>query len=78
MKPSLYLSEKELPDMAKMDVGNEVKFLVEAKLTSKSIQEMDGKKSMNCSFEISQIKVVDGSASSKNFKDFEKEFNSKK
>ena len=78
MKPSLYLSDKDLPEVADWEVGHEYKLLVEVKQTSKSINEYEGKKKMTATFEIAKVKAIDGSASSKSFKDFEDSYKKEK
>lgn len=74
MKPSLFLNAEELPEVKNWEVGNEYTLLVTVKQTGKDIHEYNKKKSISAHFEICKIKPVDSSASSKDFKEFEKNY----
>ena len=78
IRPSIYLSDKDLPEIKNWEVGEEYWLAVEVRLSSKSISEENGKKAMRASFEILKIKSVDGSAGTKDFKEFEEKYGSKK
>lgn len=73
--PSLYLSEKDLPEIRAWEVGNEYKLCVVVKQRSKTVHGYDKEKnSIHADFEIQSIKAIDGSSSSKDFKEFEKSY----
>lgn len=77
-KPTLYLSKKDLPEIESWDVGDSYKLLLEVKQTSKSTSKYDNEESINATFEVTNIRSVDGNESSKDFKEFEKSYDSKR
>ena len=77
MKPTIFLSEKDFPEVKNWEVGSEYKLLVTVKQTSKSIDQYDKKQQVSARFEIVNVKVVDGSDSSKDFNEFEEKYSKK-
>lgn len=78
MKPTLYLDDKELPDVSDIEMGSECVLEIKGKVISKSLNEYDGEKTTNASIEITDIKVLKKNGETKDFKKFEKEFNRRK
>lgn len=57
MKPTVYLSKKDLPEIEDWEVGKKYKLVMEVEMVSRNENEYDNKKDLNASFEIEKVKA---------------------
>ena len=58
MPATIYLSDKDLPELKRWDVGKSYKVIVEMEQTGKNINEHGSTKRTNGTFEVKSIKVA--------------------
>lgn len=56
-QPTLYLTDKDLPELKTWDIGKTYNLEITVKLISRSEREYDGKKEMTGSFDVTNITV---------------------
>lgn len=59
MKPSIYLTDKDLPVVKKWQLGETYRLVMDVKLTSLSQNQYDDKKRTSASFELQKVTTKD-------------------